>query len=167
MYSPHCNKRYIGSTTQPLKKRLHCHKHRKHPIFQFGEVKIRPLLENVPGMDLRKKEGEYIRERMSELFNTRVAGRTQKEKYWEDVEASRQYHRNQYTPKKDGGDGDYRQLRRYNDNKEHILRELCLKNAIKNKRMPSKRSLAKYNFTEKELADVKKHLPNVDEPAQD
>jgi hypothetical protein len=167
MYSPHCNKRYIGSTTASLKKRLHSHRHRKHPLFQYGEVKIRPLLENVPGIDLRKKEGEYIKARMSELFNKRVAGRTQKEKYWDDVDASREYHRNQYTPKKAGGDGTYRQLVRYQENKERILRELCLKNAVKRGSLPSKRSLRKYNFTEEELATIKKHPPTVDESPTD
>ena len=158
MYSPHCCKRYIGSTRRPLNLRLNAHRYRKHPLFQFADVQIRPLVENVPLVELRKKEGEYIKKHMDELYNERVAGRTQKEKYWEDVEASRQYHRNQYTPKKEGGDGDYRQLRRYEDNRETILRELCLKNAYKHKRLPSKRSLLKYNFTDAELDDLRKYI---------
>ena len=103
------------------------------------------------------------------LFNTRVAGRTQKEKYWEDVESSRQYHREQYTPMKEGGDGDYRQLNYYKKHRELVLRELCLKNAKKSARMPSRRSLLKYNFTQAELDDIKKHIQKAkdDEHIQD
>jgi len=158
MYAPNCNKRYIGSTKKSLQKRLNAHKNKNHPLFAFGEVQIRPLLENVPEELLRKKEGEYIRRFKNDLFNTRVAGRTQKEKYWEDIEASRQYHRGLYTPKKSGGDGMYRQLTRYTENREVILRHLCIKNAKKYLRMPSKRSLAKYNFTDAELDSIKKHI---------
>lgn len=163
MYSPNCIKRYIGSTTQSLRQRLNAHRSRKHPIFAYDDVGIRPLLENVPDAELRKKEGEYIRRFQNDLFNTRVAGRTPKEKYWENVEASREYHRNQYIPIKEGGDGNYRQLQRYKDNREAILRQTCIRNAKKQLRLPSKRSQSKYNFTQCEIDDIKKHIQQLKE----
>jgi len=158
MFSPNCNKRYIGSTTQSLRRRLSAHRRRNHPIFAFDDVQIQPLLENVPDDLLRKTEGEYIRKHKNNLFNTRVAGRTPREKYWEDPEASRAYHRNQYTPIKAGGDGNYRQLRHYQENKEAILRKTCLRNARKHLRLPTKRSIEKYNLTEREIDDIKEHI---------
>jgi hypothetical protein len=163
MYSPNCIKKYIGSTTQSLNKRLNSHRSRNHPIFAFDDVQIRPILENVPDEELRKKEGEYIRKFQKDLFNTRVAGRTPKEKYWEDVEASREYHRNQYIPIKEGGDGNYRQLQRYKDNRETILRQTCIRNAKKQLRLPSQRSQDKYNFTKTEIDDIKKHITEIKE----
>lgn len=169
MYAPSCNKKYIGSTTKALKLRLNAHRSKRHPLFHFDDVQIRTLEENVPLEKLRKREGEYIKQFKDNLFNTRVAGRTQKEKYWEDVESSRQYHRDQYTPMKEGGDGDYRQLNYYKKHRELVLRELCLKNAKKSARMPSRRSLLKYNFTQAELDDIKKHIQKAkdDEHIQD
>jgi len=163
MYSPHCNKRYIGSTTRPLNLRLNAHRNKKHPLFAYNDVKIRPLEENVPDEKLRKREGQYIKAQMDNLFNTRVAGRTQKEKYWEDVDASRQHQRSQYTPIRDGGDGNYRQLNRYKQNSYEITRQACITNAKKQLRMPSRRSMTKYNFTEAELEVIKKHIQEAKE----
>ena len=163
MYSPNCNKTYIGSTKHPLRLRLLGHKYRNHPLFQYGEVNIRPLFTNVPSAELRKKEGECIKERMSDVFNKRVAGRTQKEKYHEDLDASRQYHRSKYTPKKNGGDGQYRQLLRYEKHREEILRQICLRNAVKYKRLPTKLSIQKYNLTDEEIADLKKSIKQAKE----
>jgi len=151
MYSPNCNKRYIGSTTQSLRQRLSAHRRRNHPIFAFDDVQIQPLVENVPNDLLRKTEGEYIRKHQGNLFNTRVAGRTAREKYWEDVDASRAYQRSQYTPIKAGGDGNYRQLRRYQENRHDILRKMCIRYAKKHNIKPSPRSMRKYNITEDEL----------------
>ena len=158
MYSPNCNRTYIGSTIGALNLRLNSHRNKKHPIFAFADVSIRPLLENVPIEELRKKEGELIRQRKEHVFNKRVAGRTAKEKYWENIDASREYHRNRYTPKKYGGDGNYRQLQRYLENKYALLRSVCIKNAKKNGRLPTQTSQNKYNFTDAELDDIKKHI---------
>ena len=112
---------------------------------------MRILEDNIPREHLRRREGEIIRERKDTLFNTRIAGRTQKEKYHENVDESRAYHRAQYVPKKRGGDGDYRQLQYYNDNAAKILRKTCLKNAHDRGTPPTERSIAKYEFTSEEL----------------
>jgi len=78
LYSPNCELRYIGSTKKCLKIRLNAHKSKRHPIFQHSDVNIRALEENVPADKLKKKEGEYIRRAQGKLFNTRIAGRTQR-----------------------------------------------------------------------------------------
>ena len=154
MYSNNvtCNRTYIGSTTGNPRGRLASHKYKKHPIFQFGQVDVRVLEPNVPASELRKREGDFIRERRGSLFNLRVAGRTQREKYHENIEASRAYQRSQYVPKKDGNEGSYRQLDYYKENSERILRRLCLKNARARGTPPTPRSVQKYAFTDEELA---------------
>jgi len=151
MYSPHCKKSYIGSTIRSLPVRLAAHKYKGHPLFNYGDVRIKVLEENIPRSELRRREGAYIRERKENLFNTRVAGRTSKEKYWENPDESRAYHRAQYTCIRDGGDGNYRQLNRYNENRYEILRNMCIKYARTNNTMPSRRSMEKYKITEDEL----------------
>jgi len=163
LYSPNCNKTYIGSTTKCPKIRLSSHKSKHHPIFQYGDVNIRVLEENVPADELRKKEGEYIRRAHGQLFNTRIAGRTQREKYHEDLDASRERQRSMYTPKRDGGSGDYRQLNRYKKNRLQILRTLCIKNAQKHMRLPTKRSIEKHKITDEEIADLKKYIQKAKE----
>lgn len=155
MFSPNCKKTYIGSTINPPRVRLCAHKYKNHPIFQYGDVDVRVLEVDIPRSELRRREGYYIRQKMGNLFNSRVAGRSQKEKYWEDPEASRAYHRALYTPKKAGGDGQYRQLNRYNKNSYNILRQMCLKYARDHGTLPSRRSMEKYNFTEVELRTLR------------
>ena len=153
MYSKNeqCNKTYIGSTINNPRGRLASHKYNHHAIFEFGDVDVRILEDNIPREQLRKREGEIIRERKDTLFNTRIAGRTQKEKYHENIDESRAYHRSQYVPKKKGGDGDYRQLQYYNDHAAKILRKTCLRNAHNRGTPPTERSIAKYEFTSEEL----------------
>jgi hypothetical protein len=151
-----CNKTYVGSTTGKPRGRLASHKYKKHPIFSFGEVDVRVLEKDIPVDDLRKREGEFIRERQGTLFNIRVAGRTQKERYHENIDASRAYQRSQYTPKKDGGADGYRQLNYYHDNARRILRRTCLQNAHKRGTPPTERSIKKYGFTAEELGELSK-----------
>jgi len=156
MYSTNeqCNKTYIGSTRNNPRGRLASHKYNHHPIFEFGAVDVRILEDNIPIENLRKREGELIRERKGLVFNTRIAGRTQKEKYHENIDESRAYHRSKYVPKKHGGDGAYRQLQYYNENAVKILRNTCLKNARARGTPPTPRSVQKYGFTDEELAGL-------------
>ena len=163
LYSPNCELRYIGSTKKCLKIRLNAHKSKRHPIFQHSDVNIRALEENVPADKLKKKEGEYIRRAQGKLFNTRIAGRTQRERYYEDLDASREHQRSMYTPKKNGGDGQYRQLVRYEEHREKILRQICLRNAVRYKRLPTKLSIQKHNLTDEEIADLKKYIQKTKE----
>ena len=92
-----------------------------------------------------------MREKRDGLFNSRVAGRSQKHACHENVDDSPAYNRAQYTPKRDGGDGNYRQLNYYKQHAKRILRKTCLKNARARGTLPSERSLDKYQFTVDEL----------------
>ena len=77
---------YIGSTIQPLNKRMEQHKNRKNIgdcsskiILQYEDVYIE-LIEFFPcnsKEELNKKEGEHIR--INNCVNKLIAGRTQKE----------------------------------------------------------------------------------------
>lgn len=94
--SPQTNKYYIGSTTQPLHKRLYGHrkdyeqflKNKKNNITSFYIVKFEDcyieLLEQFPcenNEQLRKREGELIRQHKDNVVNKRIETRTQKEYY--------------------------------------------------------------------------------------
>ena len=99
------DKFYIGSTTQPLSKRLSCHKahlrayldgkHHKitsFDIIEYGDAYIE-LLEIYPcdnKMMLDKREGEFIRSEPN-CVNKCVAGRTQKEYIAENADKIKQY----------------------------------------------------------------------------
>jgi len=81
--SHHTDDVYLGSTTQPLHKRLHQHKCHKldsvNEILKYGDAYI-DLVENFPcnsKAELNKREGWYIRN--SDCVNKRIAGRTQQE----------------------------------------------------------------------------------------
>lgn len=142
-----------------LEERLRLHRQKPHPIFQHGDVEIEALERDVPDDKLLRAEGAHIKHYgLDNLFNVRVAGRTSKERYWDDIDASRERNRNEYTAKRDGGDGQYRQLVRYKENREKILRQSCLKNAVKYKRLPTKLSIQKYKLTDEEIADLQKSI---------
>jgi hypothetical protein len=84
--SPHTDKIYIGSTTQPLRKRLNEHKNNKiksitsAELFKLGDCKIE-LIEEYPcesRKELTRREGIYILNNPN-CVNKHVAGRTKKE----------------------------------------------------------------------------------------
>ena len=93
---------YVGSTTQPLCKRLYKHKadtkvrdcniHKL--IRELGEDKFYiELIESYPcnnREELRAREGYYIRERGS--LNKAIAGRTRQEWVEDNKEYDKQYH---------------------------------------------------------------------------
>ena len=149
-----CNKTYIGSTTGSLRARLASHKYARHPIFTFGDADVRVLEKDIPAGELRQRKSAYMREKRDSLFNSRAAGRSQKHACHQNVDESRTHGRAQYTPKRDGGDGNYRQLNYYKQHAKRILRKTCLKNARARGTLPSKRSLDKYQFTVDELRDL-------------
>jgi len=85
IWSPHTNKVYIGSTTQPLHKRFydHCHtlyrRTSAHEVIDCGDARIE-LIEEYPcasKSELNRREGQIIRERA--CVNKVVAGRTNAE----------------------------------------------------------------------------------------
>lgn len=73
---------YIGSTIQPLYKRLYEHKSKKlHILSNYDDMYIE-LIEEYPcnnRMELTRKEGEHIR--ANDCVNKIIAGRTLKEYY--------------------------------------------------------------------------------------
>lgn len=84
--SIHTDKIYIGSTTQPLRKRLNEHKNNKvksivsHKLFELGECNIE-LIEEYPcdnRQQLVRREGTYILNNKN-CINKCIAGRTKKE----------------------------------------------------------------------------------------
>ena len=114
--------------------------------------RLATLLEkDIPAGELHQRKSAYMREKRDGLFNSRAAGRSQKHACHENVDESPVYSRAQYTPKRDGGDGNYRQLNYYKQHAKRILRKTCLKNARARGTLPSKRSLDKYQFTADEL----------------
>ena len=112
---------------------------------------MRVLEKDIPAGELHQRKGAYMREKRDGLFNSRAAGRSQKHACRENVDESPAYSRAQYTPKRDGGDGNYRQLNYYKQHAKRILRKTCLKNARARGTLPTKRSLDKYQFTVDEL----------------
>lgn len=112
---------------------------------------MRVLEKDIPAGELHQRKSAYMREKRNGLFNSRAAGRSQKHACHENVDESRTHGRAQYTPKRDGGDGNYRQLNYYKQHAKRILRKTCLKNARARGTLPSKRSLDKYQFTVDEL----------------
>lgn len=96
------NERYVGSTTQPLSKRLHEHTlktkigYSSYDIITRGNYQIE-LIEEYPcdtKQQLNRKEGETIRRLRDEgytVVNKRLPGRTQQEynKYYWKTEQGR------------------------------------------------------------------------------
>ena len=79
------DKYYIGSTTQPLHKRLYEHKTKEDCsssyIFCFPDVYIE-LIENYPcnsKEELHRREGELIRENICKVVNKTIPGRSKEE----------------------------------------------------------------------------------------
>ena len=135
-----CNKTYIGSTTGSLRARLASHKYARHPIFAFGDADVRVLEKDIPAGELHQRKSAYMREKRDGVFNSRVPGRSRKHACHENVDESPAYSRAQYTPKRDGGDGNYRQLNYYKQHaKEYCVRRVsrmleraarCLRSAV-------------------------------------
>jgi len=89
IWSPHTDKVYIGSTTQPLHKRFYDHKRTlkgkgyttANTIIDCCDAQAE-LIEDYPcasKAELNRREGQIIRERASDCVNKNVAGRTRAE----------------------------------------------------------------------------------------
>ena len=106
------NKYYIGSSANTLTKRFNNHKDMysywindnnyryvsSYEIFKLGDAYIE-LLENYPCNDkneLRKREGELIRQYKNELVNMVIDGRTYKEWKEDNKEHLKEYEKNRY-----------------------------------------------------------------------
>jgi hypothetical protein len=105
IWSPHTDKVYIGSTTQPLHKRFDDHKRNsRNPkrasttvkeVLDCGEAKIE-LIEDYPCANrtgLNRREGQIQRERT--CVNKLIAGRTTAE-YRQDHKEERAAYRKEY-----------------------------------------------------------------------
>jgi hypothetical protein len=161
LWSPQGDEIYIGSTIQPLYKRLNEHKNKrdcnsKYLFENYDNVRIE-LIELYPcnsKMELNKKEGEYIRE--NECLNRCIAGRTKKE-YNEDnkehiLEKRKEWYENNKEHKKKY-DKEY-----YENNKDHRKEYRENNKEIINKKINCECG-GKYTFSHKtHHFKTKKHL---------
>ena len=100
------DKYYIGSTTQPLHKRLYDHKRgytlyqnqKYHYVTSFELIKFEDcyieLLEEINfdnKEQLDKREGELIRANLNDVVNKRIEGRTVKEYRIDNADKLKQY----------------------------------------------------------------------------
>jgi hypothetical protein len=170
--SPNHPKVYIGSTIQPMNKRMNRHRGRWNTcrskvLYEACgdtvEVKILETIEVLNRNELQHHEVVYLKKYEGTLVNRNMPYRDRKQRYQENIVEMREYHRNRYqeNAKKNGGDGSYRQLQRYHDQKESILRKCCLMNAWKLKRKPTMASMIKHNITEE---DVGKFVASMENP---
>ena len=161
--SPNYPKCYIGSTIQTLNKRLYCHRSpwntcRSKELFlacpNTVEVKILEEVEVRSRKELQLYEIRYIKKYQDTAMNHNIPLRTRKERYSDNIVQEREYQRNRYagSAKKNGGDGGYRQLQRYHDQKHSILRRCALMNSWKCNRLPNRSTMIKHDLTEEDVA---------------
>lgn len=167
--SPHHPKVYVGSTIQPMSKRLSRHRGkantcRSRELFEkCGESVQVDILEHVDVHDrkeLLQHELRYLKKYEGKVVNKIMPLRNRKQHYQDNIDKMREYHRNRYAEKalKNGGDGAYRQLKNYYDKKDLILRRSALMNAWKHNRMPFKSTMIKHNLTEDEVKQFIKDM---------
>lgn len=153
--SPHTDKIYVGSTLNCLRKRLYQHKRKTNKcsskqIVDCGQVCIEPLVvvEVENRHQLREIEKQHINDK---CVNINVPNRDTKQYYSDNKERLRKYFRERYTPLKEGGES-YPQLKRYHEKRDDILRAVCLRNAHRLGRPPTKTSMQKHNISWEDLA---------------
>jgi len=80
--------------------------------------------------------------------------RDRKQRYRDNIDQEHEYQRSRYADqaKKNGGSGEYRQLKYYNDRKADILRQSALLNSWKHKRLSFKSTMIKRKITEEDVA---------------
>ena len=133
--SPNTDEVYIGSTFNPLYKRLGQHKkdYKRYKAGKFATITSFKILEagnayiellqqyeNLTKEQLNKYEGEYIR-KTDNCVNNRIAGRTKKESYEDNKEQilkkRKEYCENNKEHIRD------KKKEYYEDNKEQILKK--------------------------------------------
>ena len=170
--APEHPKVYIGSTIQPINRRMYRHRSRFNTcrskvLYEACrdtvEVNILETIEVLDRNELQHHEVRYLKKYQGKLLNRNMPYRDRKQRYQDNIVEMREYHRNRYAEnaKKNGGDGSYRQLQRYHDQKVAILRKCCLMNAWKLKRKPTMASMIKHNITEE---DVGKFVASMENP---
>ncbi len=169
--SPNHPKVYIGSTIQPMNRRMNRHKGkwntcRSKVLYEACgdtvEVKILETIEVLDRSELQHHEVRYLKKYQGKLVNRNMPYRDRKQRYQDNIVEMREYHRNRYAEnaKKNGGDGSYRQLQRYHDNKQAILRHSALLNAFKHNRLPNRSTMIKHNITESDVAGFMTEMRN-------
>ena len=146
-----------------MNKRLNRHRGkwntcRSRELFQACpdsvDVKILQEVEVKDRNELLHHEVRYLKEYRGMLVNKVMPYRDRKQRYQINIDREREYQRNRYATeaKKNGGSGNYRQLQRYHDQKESILRHSALQNAWKMRRLPNKSTMTKHGITEEDVA---------------
>ena len=138
--SPDYPKVYVGSTIQNLSRRISRHRCKQNTcrskeLFEAcGDTVKVEVLEEVAVNDRRQLERievSYLKKYQDIVVNRNMPYRDRKERYRQNIDKMRAYHRERYADQtiKAGGDGNYRQLQYYNDKKADILRRSALLNA--------------------------------------
>jgi len=161
--SPNHPKTYIGSTIQPMNVRLHKHRSKwnscsSKKLFQTSPESVKvTILENIEVQsrnELQYHEVQYLKRYWDTIVNRNMPHRDRKQRYQDNIDRERKYQRQLYATeaKKNGGSGNYRQLQRYHDQKESILRHSALQNAWKMRRLPNKSTMIRHCITEEDVA---------------
>lgn len=145
--SPHTELVYIGRTTSKVSECVSRLKHSNHRMFDFDDVVVTVLEEDIADADVKQRQTFHIEQKMPNVVNKRKPYRTKEEVKEEQNAKARQ----KYTPIKDGGDGSYAQLARYNELKDEICRKKVIESAKARQKPPSPKMIAKYNITPEEL----------------
>jgi len=146
--SPHTELVYIGRTASKVNECMSRLKHSNHKMFNFADITVTVLEEDIPIADVKKKQQFHIDQKMPNVANKRMPYRSPAEVKEEQNAKARQ----KYTPIKDGGDGSYPQLVRYNARKHDICRQKVIESAKKRQKPPSPNMIAKYDIQPNELA---------------
>ena len=160
------DKVYIGSTIQPLKHRLKCHKndYKKflkgtyHYVSSFEIVQYDicyiELLEEVNienKQELHMVEGKYIKG--MDCINKRIAGRSKKEYYQDNKEKAKEYYQDNKEKMKE------KNKNYYQDNKKRISERYKVKMTCECGSIVRKSDIAKHRHTLKH----KKYMDNINE----
>jgi predicted GIY-YIG superfamily endonuclease len=151
--SPHLpGKAYIGSS-KDVAARFQQHKNQRRAagaLFDAGDVALEVLgeFEVETRCEQCRIEGRFQQESTLDLLNVRVAGRTARERYSTVERPRRGTDRNAAV-----SNGHYRQLKRYREKRNDILRQMCIKRARRLGKLPTTRSMEKYGIARAEIFD--------------
>ena len=144
-------KAYIGSS-KAVASRFKQHKYQRgtavSALFDAGDVEMEILgeFEVESRCEQCRIEGRFQQEAALELLNVRVAGRTARERYSAVERPRRGDDRNAAV-----SNGHYRQLKRYREKRNDILRQMCIKRARRLGKLPTARSMEKYGIARAEI----------------
>jgi len=172
--STETKKYYIGSTKQPLTKRLY--EHRKNyrnyknggyrfvsvfDIIKYDDnyIELLEIFNYDNKLELTKREGELIRQYRNEVINIRIEGRTGKQYYQDNLDKIKEYNQDnkihisqikkEYAEKNKDAIKEYR--KKYNEENKEKIKEYF----IKNKEILKQKRIEKRNKTTHSKVELK------------